>query len=55
MGYRFKADDFVTHVKAFVQLAEDFEKALAISHDELETFAKAALPSKSETTENTDG
>jgi hypothetical protein len=47
-GYRFKADDFCGHVKAFVQLASDFEKALAIPHDELEQFAKAALPRKSE-------
>ena len=52
-GYRFKADDFVTHIKNFVQLADDFEKALNISHDELEVFAKAALPPKS-TTAQTD-
>jgi hypothetical protein len=45
-GYSFKADDFCVHVKAFVQLATDFEKALAIPHDELEQFARAALPPK---------
>ena len=43
----------VTHIKNFVQLADDFEKALNISHDELEVFAKAALPPKS-TTAQTD-
>ena len=48
-GYSFKADDFVAHVKQFVQLAHDFEKALAIEHDELHQFAKAALKSRSET------
>jgi hypothetical protein len=45
-GYQFTADQFVTHVKNFVQLADDFEKALAIPLDELKRFAKAALPPK---------
>jgi hypothetical protein len=45
-GYRFTADQFVTHVKDFVQLAADFEKALNIPYEELNSFAKAALPRK---------
>jgi hypothetical protein len=45
-GYKFKADGFVTHVKNFLQLAHDFEKALAIPHDELLEFARAALRSR---------
>ena len=46
MGYRFKADEFIRHVKQFIHLAHDFEKALAISHDERGKFGKAALPPK---------
>jgi len=47
-GYKFTAEGFVRHVKEFVQLAHDFETALAIPHDELNRFAKAALPPKAE-------
>ena len=46
-GYSFKADDFCGHVIAFVKLAKEFDKALAIPPDELEQFARAALPPKS--------
>jgi hypothetical protein len=42
-GYRFTADDFVAHVRDFVQLATDFEKALGISTAELGDFASEAI------------
>jgi hypothetical protein len=53
-GYHFKADGFVAHVKEFLQLAEDFGKALNISPDELKVFAKSALSSKSTTDQTED-
>jgi hypothetical protein len=40
--YKFDPDGFVTHVKKFVQLASDFEKALGLSPEILGEFAGAA-------------
>lgn len=42
-GYKFKADDFVAHIKAFVELAYKFEQALGFSDKERGDFAAAAI------------
>ncbi len=42
-GYKFTADNFCKHVKDFVQLAYDFEKALDIPPGERAGFAVAAI------------
>ena len=47
--YKFKADDFISHIKAFTQHVTDFEKALAIPQDARQQFAKAGLKPPSET------
>jgi hypothetical protein len=46
-GYKFMAEGFVQHVKDFVQLAHDFEKALGFSHKDIGDFAAAAVKEES--------
>ena len=42
-GYCFTADNFEVHVRAFVQLAHDFQKALGLSDAEIGNFAAEAI------------
>jgi hypothetical protein len=47
-AFKFKSEDFCKHVKAFVQLAADFEAALGFAEgNETGDFAAMAIPAKS--------
>ena len=46
--YQFTADNFEIHVRAFVQLADDFQKALGLSDAEIGNFAAEALPAETQ-------
>src|SRR5262249_16746436 len=43
-GYRFLADNFVTHVQEFAELTHNFERALEFSQREIGEFASQAIP-----------
>ena len=42
--YQFEAENFLTHVRWFVQLADDFEKTLGLDHKQVADFAAYAVP-----------